>query len=195
MPAAARREARARTAYRVLRTTQVDEYDAAVSLEAVVAAVRRRPGENFRGTARRVAKLSIADAAFEAFDDLQDLITSVPNEEAMTAHEPPLGWPAHRIAWWRSGGTCESALSCMPPAARMTMTSTSSWGAPHPATGLHDDGGVRPAPADHRHRATLQQARDDYKAFFQDHPLGLPGASYDFYDRFRWKSKGRCSST
>ena len=53
---------------------------------AVVAAVRRRPGENFRGTARRVAKLSIADAAFEAFDDLQDLITSVPNEEAMTAH-------------------------------------------------------------------------------------------------------------
>ena len=61
------------------------------------------------------------------------------------------------------------------------MTSTSSWGAPHPATGLHDDGGVRPAPADHRHRATLQQARDDYKAFFQDHPLGLPGA-YDFYD-------------
>ena len=32
----------ARTAYRVLRTNQVDEYDEAVSLEAVVLAARRR---------------------------------------------------------------------------------------------------------------------------------------------------------
>ena len=98
---------------------------------AVVAAVRRRPGENFRGTARRVAKLSIADAAFEAFDDLQDLITSVPNEEAMTAHG--LHWGGQHIES-RGGGAADSASPRfpVPPAARMTMTSTSSWGAPPP---------------------------------------------------------------
>src|SRR5882724_13578856 len=82
--------ARARTAYRVLRTNQVDEYDEAVSLEAVVLAARRRPGENFQGTARRAAKISIADAAFEEFNDLKDLITSVPDEEDMTHHNPPI---------------------------------------------------------------------------------------------------------
>ena len=183
VPAAARREARARTVYRVLRTTQVDEYDEAVSLEAVVAAVRRRPGENFRGTARRVAKLSIADAALEAFDDLQDLITSVPDEEAMTAHDPPIGVAStsNRVVEERRNVRVRAFLYAasreddndfhlivgrapiLPPV-YMTME----------VSGL--------PPANHRHRATLQQARDDYKAFFQDHPLGLPGASYDFYD-------------
>jgi hypothetical protein len=29
--------------------------------------------------------------------------------------------------------------------------------------------------------ATLKRTRDDYKSFFSDHPLGLPGLSYDFY--------------
>ena len=90
LPAPAAVQRTARRAYRVLRTNQVDEYDEAMSLEAVVAAARRRPGENFRGTARRAAKISIVDAELEEFDDLKDLITSVPDEEAMTDHHPPI---------------------------------------------------------------------------------------------------------
>ena len=88
--AAARREARARTAYRVLRTTR---------WTSTTRRCRWRPSSRWSGAAlartsgygATVAKLSIVDAAFEAFDDLQDLITSVPDEEAMTAHEPPIG--------------------------------------------------------------------------------------------------------
>jgi hypothetical protein len=183
VPAAARRAARARTTYRVLRTNQVDEYDEAMSLEAVVAAPRRRLGEDFRGTARRVAKISIADAALEVFDDLKDLITSVPPEQDMTAHEPPItvASTSNRVVEERRTVRIRAFLYAasreddndfhlivgrapnLPPV-YMTME----------VSGL--------PPSRHRHRATLKQARDDYKAFFQDHPLGLPGASYDFYD-------------
>jgi len=175
--------ARARTAYRVLRTNQVDEYDEAVSLEAVVLAARRRPGENFQGTARRAAKISIADAAFEEFNDLKDLITSMPDEEDMTHHNPPITVErtSNRVAEERRNVRVRVFLYAAsreddndfhlivgraPNLQPVYMTMEVS-GLP---------------PSNNRHRATLKQARDDYKAFFQDHPLGLPSASYDFYD-------------
>jgi hypothetical protein len=181
--AAARRPARARTAYHVLRTSQVDAYDEAVSLAAVVAAPRRRPGENFRGTARRAAKISIADAAVEVFNDLKDLITSVPDEAAMTDHDPPITVEptSNRVAEEQRNVRVRAFLYAAsreddndfhlivgraPNLQPVYMTMEVS-GLP---------------PSNHRHRATLTQARTDYKAFFQDHPLGLPGASYDFYD-------------
>jgi hypothetical protein len=182
-PAAVRRTARARRAYRVLRTNQVDEYDETMSLEAVVAAARRRPGENFRGTARRAAKISIADAELEEFDDLKDLITSLPDEEVMTDHDPPITVErtSDRVAEERRNVRVRAFLYAAsreddndlhlivgraPSLEPVYMTMEVS-GLP---------------PSNTRHRATLKQARDDYKEFFQDHPLGLPGASYDFYD-------------
>ena len=174
--------ARAPTTYRVLRTNQVDEYDKAVSLEAVVAAARRPPGENFRGTSRRAAKLSIAEAAFEAFNDLKDLLTSVPAEATMTAHHSPItvASTSNRVAEERRNVRVRAFLYAAsreddndfhlivgraPTQQPVYMTMEVS-GLP---------------PANHRHRATLKQVRDAYKAFFQHHPLGLPGASYDFY--------------
>jgi hypothetical protein len=182
MPGATGPAVRARTAYRVLRTNQVDEYDLAVSLDVIVPAARRQPGENFRGTARRVAKISIADAAIEVFDDLKDLIASVPDEADMTAHNPPItvASTSNRVVEERRNVQVRAFLYAasreddndfhlivgrapnLPPV-YMTME----------VSGL--------PPANHRHRVTLKQARDDYKAFFQHHPFGLPGASYDFY--------------
>jgi hypothetical protein len=180
--AAARRAAPARPAYRVLRTNQVDEYDEAVSLEAVIAAARRPLGESFRGTARRAAKISIADATVEVFDDLKDLITSVPDEADMTHHDPPItvASTSNRVVEERRNVRVRAFLYA---ASREDDNDFHLivGRAPHlpPVYMTMEISGL--PPANHRHRATLQQARDDYKAFFQGHPLGLPGASYDFY--------------
>src|SRR5687767_11596083 len=90
--AAARRRVAARTVYRVLRTNQVDEYESPLSVEAAVAAARprRAPGDSFSGKARRAAKISIADAATEEFTDLSDLVDSLPDEDEMVDHDPPI---------------------------------------------------------------------------------------------------------
>jgi hypothetical protein len=183
LPADARRAARARIVYRVLRTTQVDAYDDTVPLEAVVAAPRRRPGENFQGTSRRAAKISIAEAPLETFADVKDLITSLPDEAVMTDHDPPItvASTSNRVAEERRNVRVRAFLYA---ASREDDNDFHLivGRAPHlpPVYMTMEVSGL--PPSNHRHRATLTQARNDYKAFFQDHPLGLPGASYDFYD-------------
>jgi len=47
-------------------------------------------GDKFRGTARKAAKLSIANAQMETFSDLQVLINSLAPEAAMANHVPPI---------------------------------------------------------------------------------------------------------
>ncbi|MEK6409899.1 MAG: hypothetical protein AABN34_23495 [Acidobacteriota bacterium] len=47
-------------------------------------------GDNFRGTARKTAKLSIGNGAVETFKDLKDLIASLPAANQMRNHIPPI---------------------------------------------------------------------------------------------------------
>lgn len=47
-------------------------------------------GDTFRGTARKTAKLSIANAPIVAFSDLQALIGSLAPESTMANHMPPI---------------------------------------------------------------------------------------------------------
>ena len=54
--------------YRILITTQTDPYDEPVSLAA--AATFAAGGDNFAGTDRKAAKLSISKAKTESFYDL-----------------------------------------------------------------------------------------------------------------------------
>src|SRR5258708_20807944 len=87
-------KARGRT-YRILKTKEVDTYETsrtAVALgkvlkgkrapapAAIAAAVKTAPpaGEDFAGTARKAAKLSIAAAPTQNFTDLSKLIASLP---------------------------------------------------------------------------------------------------------------------
>src|ERR1043165_8294779 len=67
--------------FRVLRTTQVDEYDRKVSVAPRDAAglgraLARVAGDGFSGSDRRPAKLSVSKAKTEAFKDLASLIKS-----------------------------------------------------------------------------------------------------------------------
>jgi len=63
--------------YRILRTSETDPYDDPLQPEEVATlGLERFAGfdETFRGTSRKAAKLSIADAQVDEFEDLIDLI-------------------------------------------------------------------------------------------------------------------------
>lgn len=75
--------------YRILRTNQVDPYDRPLA-EAAIAFAARAAGDEFRGTARKAAKIAIANADAEDFTDLADLIASLPAEAAMIQRDPPI---------------------------------------------------------------------------------------------------------
>lgn len=81
-------------AYRILRSTEVDVYDNAVQPEELAAPFLERleaqSGDKFRGKARKAAKLAIATAPVEDFDDLEDLLDSLPADADMIAHTPPI---------------------------------------------------------------------------------------------------------
>jgi hypothetical protein len=169
--------------YRVIRTTQVDEYDVPVSAAAVpsFAAAQPRRGDAFRGTKRKAAKISLARGRVERFDDLRDLIRTLPKDSKMTTRKPPLkdGETSDRVDEEKRNVRVRAFLYAAsreddndfhliigrdPAAARMFMTAEIS-GLPPPSSPLH---------------SKLKEARAAYKAFFNA-PRKLPGTTYDFY--------------
>ena len=78
--------------FRILRTNIVDPYEkkkppVALAASAPMAAAA---GDNFKGTARRKAKLSIVDAKTEKFGDLADLLTTLQSDKDMKNHKPKI---------------------------------------------------------------------------------------------------------
>jgi hypothetical protein len=174
--------------YRILRTDEVDAKDHPLStpelknMMATGAAVATRStGDTFAGTARTAAKLSISTAAVEAFDDLKNLIESVPSKSNMVHHHPPI--------------TTESDSSRVQEEERNVRITAFLYAASrendndfHLIVGrdLSSDpsmymtmevSGLPPSSASSF--ARLKAARDAYSGFFG---TDLPGASYDFYD-------------
>jgi len=137
-------------------------------------------GDNFRGTARKAAKLSIANAPLETFTDLSALIASLPPHKAMVKHVPPIRTTANsnRVAEEKRNVKVSAFLYAASreddndfhlilgrapgstPAVYMTME----------LAGL--------PPASSAAFARLKAARDAFKSFFGG---DLPGMSYDFY--------------
>ena len=171
--------------YRILRTTQVDAYEPPVTPQLVASGATLAmapPGDSFKGTARKRAKISIAKATKEQFGDVRDLVSSLASEAQMGGHHPPIGRGANsgRVAEERRNVAVRAWLYAAsrendndfhliigrdPENSAMYMTVEVS-GLP---------------PSSSKHRKTLKRARDAYKAFFTNSPNDLPGASYDFY--------------
>lgn len=76
--------------FRIIRTSEMDGYEegAAESLTRGVLAAARPTGDNFAGTARRAAKISIADAETEEFEDLTELVRSLTPDRNMVNRRP-----------------------------------------------------------------------------------------------------------
>lgn len=175
--------------YRILRTNEVDAYEAAPSsgpaLKAFIMAAAAAPAsDNFKGTARKAAKLSIAKAAIKSFPDLKDLIASLPSDKTMKALKPPIKTTAtsDRVAEEKRNVRVRAFIYAASreddndyhliigrdpdnaPELYMTME----------LSGL--------PPSNSASFKKLKAARDAFKKFFASHPNGLPGLSYDFYD-------------
>ena len=92
--------------FRVLRTIEVDEYETTPvavqlrratlgrktpSVAALMKAMKKKPkGDQFAGTSRKAAKISIASAPVKSFADLKNLIGSLVADDKMVAHKPPI---------------------------------------------------------------------------------------------------------
>jgi hypothetical protein len=179
VPAAAASET---ISYRILRTSETDPYEAPLEpAEVATLGLERFAGfgDAFRGNARRAAKLTIADAGIEPFEDLKDLIETLPTEEDMISHQPPITTDAasgrvdeenrnvHVRAFLYAASREEDndfhlIVGRAPDHDPMYMTIELS--------GLPLD--------DSEHFSRLKTAREAYTEFFGG---DLPRASYDFY--------------
>ncbi len=168
--------------YTILRTTQTDEYEADL-VEAAVAefgtAEGTPSGDDFRGTARRAAKTSIAEADTEDFDDLAKLIATLPDHESMEELDIPTTASSARV---------DEEQRNVRVTAFLYAASRENDNDYHLIIG-RDRQSVPPLymtvevsglpPTTSTAYARLANTRRDYKAFFGS---DLPGTSYDFYD-------------
>lgn len=179
-------EAAAAPKYRIIRTNEVDAYEkkpskAAVA-EAAVLEARRPPGENFAGTARKAAKLSIVDANIEKFADVAELIDTLPAHATMKKKKISTDAKSNRVEEEKRNVRVEAFIYA---ASREDDNDF------HLIVGRSPDedpvyitmelSGL--PPANLKSRQKLEAARKAFKKFFDDVFDGeLPGTSYDFYD-------------
>lgn len=167
--------------YRILRTLEVDEYERRLETADILPLTQPRtaPTDNrFRGTSRKAAKISIANAQMESFDDIDDLIGSFEDHETMSAKNIPKTANSDRVEEEQRNVRVKAFLYAAsmeedndfhlivgrdPTKAAKYMTVEIS--------------GLPPNNADSFNK--LNEARNAYFEFFGD---GLPGTSYDFYD-------------
>ncbi len=182
--------------FRVLRTTEVDEYEStptAISLRkllgrrapsatALAAAMKKKPtGDQFAGTARKAAKLSIASGPTKTFTDVKTLIESFVPDDKMIAHKPKITTTAasSRVKEENKNVKVKAFLYAASreddndfhlivgraptKAPEMYMTMELSGLPPSNSPAL----------------PTLAAARDAFKTFFGS---DLPNFTYDFYD-------------
>jgi hypothetical protein len=168
--------------YRILRTLEVDEYDAPVATSEIMALGVPRPApedNDFRGTSRKVAKLSIADAQLEIFDDVKDLIDTLEAHNVMKSNP--------NISTDKNNNRVEQERRNVRVAAFLYAASFEEDNDYHLIIGRDPSKPERYMtaeisglpPNNSAAFARLDEARDAYFEFFGD---GLPGTSYDFYD-------------
>jgi len=175
--------------YRILRTDEVDAKDEPLTTDqraaikaTGVAVATRSTGDDFAGTARKAAKLSIPDAPIETFDTVAAVIASLPPKSDMTEHDPRIVADdphSERVAEEQRNVRLSAFLYA---ASRENDNDF------HLIVGENPQGqqevymtmevsGLPPASA--ATFARIKSARDAFKGFFGDK---APGATYDFYD-------------
>jgi hypothetical protein len=193
--------------YRILRTTEVDQYETPPSklevaqslapesmvLEAAKKAKKKKKTKGkpkaassdlFKGTSRKASKLSISDAKTEKFADLEDLIATLVADKVMRTKGITRDAGSKRVA----EEDRNVRVDCYIYAASREDDNDF-----HLILGRDPDAGGKELyltmelsglpPANAKSRAALEKARDAFKAFFAKHFAGnMPGTSYDFYD-------------
>jgi hypothetical protein len=194
--------------YRILKTTEVDSYEttptakalskalhgnaqpapAAIAAAAKLSPVKRPPGpkpppvaggDNFVGTARKAAKLSIAAAPTENFSDLSKLVASLPALDVMLKLNIPVTANSNRVQQEKRNIHLTGFLFAASREADNDF---------HLIVGRNPNAGQEMymtmevsglPPANYPAFGDLNTARTAYKQFFGT--KNLPGAGYHFY--------------
>jgi hypothetical protein len=168
--------------YRVLKTRELDAYERPLAVEelATVGAARLRPGDDFAGTDRRDAKLSIVSAQTEQFDDLQKLVGSLTPDDAMINHDPQLTRDPgfQRVAEEQRNVRVRAFLYAASREADNDFHFIVGRDPSASATYMNMELSGLP-PSTSETFARLDAARTAYKTFVQGQ---LPGAGYHHYD-------------
>jgi hypothetical protein len=175
--------------YRIIRTNEVDAYEekpskAAVAEAMVLEAKKKPKGDNFQGTSRRAAKISVADAKTEKFKDLADVIKSFMPDKTMAKMKIPTDAKSNRVAEEKRNIKVEAFIYAA------SVEDDNDF---HLIIGRDPDAGGAEVymtmelsglpPASSKSHAALKSARDAFKKFFAKFfANNLPGTSYDFYD-------------
>lgn len=177
--------------YRIIRTNEVDQYEKKPTKGAVEESMmleakkKKAPGDQFGGTSRRAAKLSIVDAELEEFEDVADLIATLPSHQAMKKKKIPTDAKSNRVEEEQRNVRVSSAF--------LYAASREDDNDYHLIVGRDPNADGDPMyitmelsglpAANAKSRKALQEARTAFKDFFNDFFGGeLPGTSYDFYD-------------
>jgi hypothetical protein len=172
--------------FTIFHTNEVDGYEEGAKGPGFLAAAAAKlpAGDDFAGTARKAAKLSISAAKIENFKDVKTLIASLVPDAKMIAHKPKIGTGAtsnrvkeeerniHVTAFMyaasREADNDFHLIIGRDPSATPDMYMTME------LSGL--------PPANSASFTQLKATRDAFKAFFKSLPGGkLPGLTYDFY--------------
>jgi hypothetical protein len=172
--------------YRIIETNEMDEYEkGAASADEFAAAAAAPAGDNFKGTARKAAKLSISTAKTEKFTDLKNLIKSLTPDDEMRDHDPTIGIGA-------KSGRVEEEERNVRVNAFIYAASREADNDFHLIIGRDPEktpemymtmelSGLPPKTSASFKK--LNAARDSYKKFFNENLGGnLPGLKYSFYD-------------
>jgi hypothetical protein len=170
--------------YTILHTREMDTYDEGKPGPGLEAAAAAAPvGDDFQGTARKAAKLSISASKTENFKDLKDLIASLTPDAKMVAHKPKITTlatskrvkeedrnvhvNAFLYAASREADNDFHLIIGRDPKSTPEMYMTME------LSGL--------PPEDAASFPQLNAARDAFKKFFADTGATLPVETYDFY--------------
>jgi hypothetical protein len=174
------------TKFTIFHTNEMDAYEKGAMGPGTAAPVlpSAPAGDDFGGTARKAAKLSISSAKTENFKDVKDLIKSLTPDQKMIDHKPKITTAAtskrvkeeerniHVTAFMyaasrEADNDFHLIIGRNPNATPETYMTMELSGLP---------------PKTSPSFATLKAARDAFKKFFKTKAKGkLPGLTYDFY--------------
>ena len=167
--------------YRILRTLEVDQYEAPLPAAAIVPLTAPQPApvdNTFRGTSRKAAKLSIANAQLEQFNDVNKLIATFPAHATMVKRKIPTKAGSNRVDVEKRNVKVEAFLYAASREDDNDYHLIIGRDPAKPAKYMTAEISGLP-PASSSAFTALSDARDAFFNFFGD---GLPGTSYDFYD-------------
>jgi hypothetical protein len=170
------------TKYRIFKTDELDPYEKplAPTEMATLGAQRLTPGDDFAGTDRKDAKLSIVNAKTETFGELQLLLKSLTADSSMIKHKPPLTRDPHfqRVKEEQRNVRVRAFLYAASQEADNDFHFIVGRDPKSPAMYMNMELSGLP-PTNAPSFARLKAARDAFKAFIG---ANLPGPGYHHYD-------------